>query len=384
MIDVHIRTHKKITPYGTVQMRCLQPAAYIESKGWISRVDRLTVHLPRPARLLMLHRGQLDPLTAQLVTLARRSGSKVAADYDDNLFGAEVDATNVTADKAQRVRNLLKVCDIVTVSTPFLKSYVEEFTDRCHVIRNALSKEFLQFAAESFQLPKPAFNDGLVTIGYFSGSAHHDEDFKVVEGDLLRLLEIEPKAKLIVAGKLTVSNRFQAFGNRFEHVPFQPYSEFINLFRSIDINIVPLATSSPIAEGRSELKYIEAGAFGIPTVASPSETYKSVIRSGQNGILCERGEWLGALSNLCGRSEFRRQLGAMARADILSNYSAEARANDWDSFLSEFVQRRNSMQIKHIPSIAHASVAASLSIHWARRAVKRANKGIRGPRGQSF
>ena len=55
------------------------------------------------------------------------------------------------------------------------------------------------------------------------------------------------------------------------------YEEFQAVFEQIDINVVPLQQKDSFAQARSNLKYIEAGAWGIPTIASPASAYREAI-----------------------------------------------------------------------------------------------------------
>ena len=65
----------------------------------------------------------------------------------------------------------------------------------------------------------------------------------------------------------------------------------------VDINIVPLVNNE-FSNCKSELKYFETAIVGTPTCATPSFTYSSAIENGENGYLCEKGEWLRAFEKL--------------------------------------------------------------------------------------
>ena len=68
----------------------------------------------------------------------------------------------------------------------------------------------------------------------------------------------------------------------------------------VDINIVPLVNNE-FSNCKSELKYFETAIVGTPTCATPSFTYSSAIENGENGYLCEKGEWLRAFEKLYNR-----------------------------------------------------------------------------------
>lgn len=134
----------------------------------------------------------------------------------------------------------------------------------------------------------------------------------MIEPALKTLLATEPSARLLLVGKLAFDEAFSHFGDRFEYKPFAPYDTFMHCLGDADINLVPLETDSPFAQARSELKYIEAGAFGVPTVASPTDTYAAAIRHGETGLLCGQADWLATLAALVREPDRRSALGGGA------------------------------------------------------------------------
>ena len=170
--------------------------------------------------------------------------------------------------------------DRAILSTEFLQERAARFHPDCVVMKNGLSRDFLR-AAEAHVGDARATSDR-VRLGYFSGSAHHDPDFAIVEPALLRLMRDRAGVDLVVGGKIRVSPAFAGFGPRFRYEPFRTYSEYPSMLRALDVNLVPLDTRSDFANARSELKYIEAGAFAVPSVASPTPAYRQAIASGRN------------------------------------------------------------------------------------------------------
>lgn len=348
LVDVQFLSKTRILGYGTTQMRCVQPSEYLAEKHWLTGVGCLYRSLPRAQRVIIFHRANLDKHTEQHLRYAKARGLITIYDTDDLLF--EEDPVEYSIEPRQGVvrgtsyemaksyQEAMKRCDVVLVSTNYLKQKAETFHNDVRLVKNGLSREFMKKAEHTHKLRKDKTTKK-VTVAYLSGSKHHDYDFKLVEDALIRVLEEFPETCLLLMGKLNYSKHFREFGNQFKYIPFMPYREYEQVFKDIDINIVPLITSQSFAQARSELKYIEAGICGIPTIASPTGTYCEAIMHGFNGLIANDGDWYEALKILIVDQDKRRTLGEAAREDILKKYSYEQRATEWDHLIVSILEK---------------------------------------------
>ena len=97
----------------------------------------------------------------------------------------------------------------------------------------------------------------------------------------------------------------------------------------MDINLAPLERGNPYCRAKSELKYIEAGILGVPTIASRIDAFEYAIRDGENGLLAgNTEEWTAALEQLITDADLRREMGERARADIYARYTPKARGQE--------------------------------------------------------
>lgn len=319
-----------IAPYGTTVMRCAQPAAYLRERGWTVSIGCIYRRLPSATKAIVFHRAARDAHTSAYMDYAKASGLVLLYDIDDFLFGPEL-----SGDSEQRHREAMRSCDVVLASTEFLAARVREFHSDVRVIRNGLSKEFVERVRGIARIGRG--RDGMVTLAYLSGSRTHDLDFQIIEEPLVRTLASIPTVRLLVIGKVKFSEQLRRFGERFEYREFMPYREFQKVFSEIDINLVPLRTTDPFAQGRSELKYIEAGAWGIPTIAGPTATYQAIIQDGVNGALSGDNEWYEAIKRMAQDADYRRRLGAEARRDVARRYGPECMADEWDTLLKDIL-----------------------------------------------
>jgi len=100
-----------------------------------------------------------------------------------------------------------------------------------------------------------------------------------------------------------------------------------------DIGIAPLENTD-FNKGKSELKYIEYSALGIPVVCTDIEPYNTVIKDGVTGFLAnDKESWYEKLKNLILDENLRENIVSNSQKDILENYSIEDRIKQWEKIL---------------------------------------------------
>lgn len=356
-------------------MRCIQPSEYLLRKGWLVDVGCIYRNRPKDVRVAVLHRVSCDSHTRAYIEYFKARGAVIVYDVDDLLFGDNTrfhvssfhcpeSQKKEKAEVLQRYRDAMLQCDVVFVSTSYLKSIADQFHRDVRLMRNGLSREMFSFSKSNEKKQGQENKSHYVTIGYLSGSKHHDGDFAMVQDALLQILNNKANARLLVMGKLHFSDAFSRFGDRFVFRDFVPYKEFRKIFSEIDINLVPLDVSNPFNHARSELKYIEAGAFGIPTVASYTQTYTDVIRHGDNGLLANSEDWYEVLASLIDDPDLRQRLGDAARSDVQEHYSPERKEEEWDvsinAIIEQYADDKNRQRMREWICFAHSMYRLTL------------------------
>ena len=316
---------KPIRSFGTVQLRCLQPAEYLSDHGYNVKVENIRGASPIFNGLIIFHRTSYNSFTIALAKAAKYSGNILVYETDD-----------LTLNYGNR-KNFCELCDAISVSTEFLKTEFYNYGKNIRVLKNALSKEFFDKANQKTNQLNT--KDDNVTLAFFSGSSTHDEDFKIIEKTLLIILKNHLHVKLLICGKIKFSDNFYLFKERFEHKEFMPYAEFIEIYKKVDINLVPL-TDTKFNHGKSELKFIEAGAFSITTLASDCDTYSRVINHEKNGILISKNEsWNFWIEKLIYDQNLRNKLGNAAREFVIKNYNPSVRASEYHDFINDLTSK---------------------------------------------
>ncbi len=283
------------------------------------------------------------PHTAKIETFiarAKASGKPVIFDIDDLVFNEAVigdikairdyppEEYNRHLDAIIRNRRTLSLCDAALVTTEELRDCIKElFPEKpVYVNRNAVSDEMVSQA--DFALKHvPKIDDGFVRIIYMSGTKTHDEDFAECVAALESVLEAHPQVRLMIVGLLGLPERLGRLADRLEVIPLVPWQELPTLMRRADINLAPLEIKNAFTRCKSELKYVEAGLVGLPTVASDLPAFKVAITSGENGFLCRSDQdWLDSLERLVLSPQLRHRIGSRAREDVLTRYTTRSRA----------------------------------------------------------
>jgi len=113
------------------------------------------------------------------------------------------------------------------------------------------------------------------------------------------------------------------------------------IFRDLDIVAIP---------SRSEgfcLTAIEAGAAGLPVVASRIPGIREIVVDGETGLLCQvddEGDFANALLKLISDAALRKRLGTAARETVVSKFSVETTVAQFVTALVEIGEAWNAKQ----------------------------------------
>jgi glycosyltransferase involved in cell wall biosynthesis len=222
----------------------------------------------------------------------------------------------------------------VIVSTEPLAEIARELlgpSARVQVHRNMVGLEL----AAAATLPRLRRDDDKVRIFFGSGTLAHKGDFyDAVVPAIARIMAKRPKVELHLVGAFVVPAALARFASRIKVEPAgMAYSAYVDLVREADINIAVMEDSVAV-DCKSELKWFEAGIFGIPSVVSPSRNYADVLADGKDVLFARTTkEWHDELLRLVDRPALREEIGAEAKRKIEQNYTWRAGAESLASVL---------------------------------------------------
>lgn len=276
---------------------------------------------PEACDVIVLQRFVNTAMTQEFFRELRRRYPKaiVGYDIDDYIFDKRLhehvkSSAGMGPEIMDAYRRTMMEADFFLTTTNFLSNILlSTFHKPSFVVPNSLDPRFMA---------EKVVNKKEIVIGYASGTKTHDNDFLAILGPLSSILTKYANVRLLLLGHLNVpASLLKQFNHRVERHPFVPYDQFNNHLRRFDINIAPLQHSE-FTDAKSPLKYIEAGALGIPTVASGTAGYSEIIEDGVNGFLClSNREWIDKLSNLIESSTLRSNISTIAKRDVVEKYT---------------------------------------------------------------
>jgi glycosyltransferase involved in cell wall biosynthesis len=189
--------------------------------------------------------------------------------------------------KADDYEAFFKMANAVMASSQRLLDHVP--VENKFLYRTTIDRESLGLLSKrTKQLGQP------FTIGWLAGNAHGMDEF------VSRILS-ELNARL-TAGERCVFHRFGKHlpVSQYAHVevvdnPYIEVNEWRDRYRKfsslgLDLSIYPLPEDEEFFHCKSELKFVEAGAMGIPLLASRMSQFKEFIREGENGFFASTPE----------------------------------------------------------------------------------------------
>ena len=277
------------------------------------------------------------PLTKEIKVFLKQSQKKQTTKiyscddliFDPNNFLKKYNLNNniknYDRQKTKQFYDLFKKCDYFLSSTEYLANRAEKLGKKAFVIPNALNQKQIDIYQDI--LKKPERKSNKIILGYFSGTKTHDADFDLISPILIQILKKYPKVNLFLMGHLSIDEKLQKYKKQIIRQKIVHWTKLPYFINKVDINLVPLVNNQ-LNQGKSELKYFEAGILKIPTITSPIESFKKAIQNGENGFIAEsKYDWEKYLKLLIDNKKLRQKIGANAYYDIIKNYSPKVLSN---------------------------------------------------------
>ena len=290
------------------------------------------------ADLLVICRTRYDHRVAQLIASFRARGKRVLYDTDDLVFDpayAHLLITTLDLDPrdprvwddwfayTSRLGATLRACDGAITTTPNLAERIAAYAGvPVAVVPNFLNREQLALSDRCFEAKRsaPLGEDGLIHLGYFSGSPSHNRDFAMVVPALQTLLEEDDSLGVVVVGFIEPGPLLERFGSRVKRFEFHDYVNLQRIIARVEYNLMPLQYNV-FTNCKSELKYFDAAVVGTVSIASPTDTYRAAIRHGDNGYLAQAHQWLDTMRHALAQRADYAGVATRARTDARQRYA---------------------------------------------------------------
>ena len=331
----------------------------IGARVTVLRPDELVARagLAQVTDIMVIWRAVWTDALAAFVRAARDHGARIVFDVDDLMIDPALVTTaiidgirsqNLNEDQVRahygQVQRTMLEADYCSASTAELAGHMRRFTKTCFTLPNGFDQETLRASRIAARRRQMKPGDGLLRLGYASGSLTHQKDFADLAAALPAVLRAHPSCRLVIFRsrnvKLVELEEFPdllPFTDRIEWRDLVPLAQLPAEIARFDINLVPLQAGNPFCEAKSELKYFEAALAGVCTVASPVGPYARAIRHGSNGFLAANPtDWEIVLTQLLGDPALRRQVAQTALSDVLWTYGPDRRAQLMRRVLAEW------------------------------------------------
>lgn len=290
--------------------------------------------------VFIFHRTLFTPKVKKLFTAAKALKKEIIFETDDLVYDPQYIKQTAYYAKMNALEQklyengvggeILHDSDVsaCTVTTTYLSDKLREFGKRVFIVPNRLSRQDMEWISKINLDSQFSIRDSIF-LGYFSGTASHDRDFSTVTRSLLAVMSARPSTVLVIAGPLILDDAFEPFHERIVRLPFANRKKHFENISGIDINLAPLVVGDPFCESKSELKFVEAGALGVPTVAAETQTFREAIIDGEDGFVAKNPEeWTEKLLRLIDDEGLRKRMGERAQAKVLEKYTTERSDNE--------------------------------------------------------
>jgi glycosyltransferase involved in cell wall biosynthesis len=313
-------------------------------------------YLPRNTQLVIFWRTSLDYSSMPWFSEARSNGVQIAYDNDDLTFDPNVyNVANVNAlslipqETAEFLVNIItpkqqkqvSQSDIGLACTPriadsFSQMGVETISIPIVIPRwmERQSREILRFKISD---NGETLNSASTNIFYASGSPSHHADFLVAKQGLFRYLTEYTSATFTIIGSSPLASH-EIPSHLRDQVKFEgmvSHSELLETISKFNLQIAPLELPNPFTEAKSATKFMQGGILKIPTIASPSEPFRKLIRNHVNGLLASNEEeWYAAFVELTD-PRMRKRMGLNALETVNAECTIDSIASNLVSLLPD-------------------------------------------------
>jgi glycosyltransferase involved in cell wall biosynthesis len=212
----------------------------------------------------------------------------------------------------------MKACDAMIVSTPFIARVYRSFNRRVFVCHNGIDLGRYQLTIP----PRPTTNVG------WAGATGHMKALRPWLTGVAEVMQRHPQTCFVSIGQSYAEAFKEHFGpERAISVPFTAIEQYPAAMTMFDIAIAP-AGRSGFHKAKSDLRWLEASALGIPIIADPG-LYPD-IEDGETGFHARDGDQLvEILHELVADPKLRTRVGGQAQEFVREHRTIEAMADQW-------------------------------------------------------
>lgn len=263
-----------------------------------------------------------------LIEKLREAGKVVLFEVDDYLHGIHEKRDHQHAKHFDRkllakYEACMSAASGLICSTPFIAERYAEFNEHVHICRNGLDLGRYDLTCP----PRRTIN-----LGWAGATGHTEAILPWLQGIGDIMSRREDVSFVTIGANYADFWRF-SFRDRAVSIPWCTIEQYPGAMTMFDIALAP-ARDETWYKGKSDLRFLEAGALGIPCVGDAG-VYSS-IEHGKTGFKVESAEQaIECIDILVEDEDRRREMGAAAKRYVWNERSIHITAQDWRQAIEE-------------------------------------------------
>ena len=335
-------------------------------KTTVFKPDQVNIYLKMIKNFdaVIFFRVPAFPLIIKAIVNSNKYGIPTFYDIDDIIFDEKIfppkfeTYSNLISKEQHQQLNFdtclfehaMQLCLYGISSTKCLAKHMERrvISGKVFHHKNALSPIHENFITKHKDIIN-ANKNKQIQIFYGTGTLAHKDCFhKIVEPALARIIDkYGDKVKVNLFG---IYDNFlflnEDSNNCVIRKPIWSYEKYLKELSKADINL-SILEKSEITDCKSEIKWLEASIFKIPSILSPTITYKEIINEGEDALFAEsEDEFYHKLELLILDHNLRKEIGLNAFKKSTNLYSLNNLSNNLYDLLNYDLQKTNNLKKK--------------------------------------
>lgn len=265
----------------------------------------------------------------------------ILSEFDDDPFSLPAshpsyDVISPGSSAEAYSNNQIENSDALVVTNEYLKKAFKAKNPNCYIMPNSINFDIWD------NLKEYKRTDNTIRIGY-TGGANHLDDIELIYEPMKEILKRHKNVRFVLYYGGEVPIKFRMKGviiKDFRH--WAPINEYPQKLKSMkfDIGLTPLRDRQ-FNRCKSNVKYLEYSAMGIPTISSPVEPYKKNV-----GLFAKsKKDWIATMETLIESEETRRTLGRQAYEDVKQNYNVLSVSKRYGEMLKGLINKNKGAKI---------------------------------------
>jgi len=278
----------------------------------------------------------MDRWIPHQMEVAQALGQRIIVDVDDfyHDLHPENNAYRATDPEVNKVRNraiyeqMIRMADMVIVSTPTLLDFYGEWNENTRMIRNSVYPS--QFNKKNVSRETP-------TIGWVGALGYRSGDIQTLK-DWLPDFLADNDLEFLHAGHVPSMGSFADQSGidpkRLKTLPMQPMNRYHLMFQ-MDIGLVPL-NDIPFNQAKSFIKGLEYTASGIPFVAQGTGEYELLATDGVGRVAYTPDGWAAQVRDLLDYKTRKRDAATSFR-NMEQTHTIKQREREWHQSIADVI-----------------------------------------------